>query len=147
MLRRWVIVVGGVLVAFVVLSLALTRITPEPVRSAITQPGPVVVVGLPGAQWADVTQQREPGLSALLQIAGTASLTPKATTTPTCTADAWLSLSAAEGADASCRQPDPRVNGGVATVPGWSWRRRANPHAPPSPPNGILATSFAGREQ
>lgn len=147
MLRRWVIVVGGVLVAFVVLSLALTRITPEPVRSAITQPGPVVVVGLPGAQWADVTQQREPGLSALLQIAGTASLTPKATTTPTCTADAWLSLSAAEGADASCRMPEPRVSGGGATVPGWSSLRSANQDAPGSPDIGMLASSFAGRDQ
>lgn len=127
MLRRWVIAVLGTLLAFVVFAWALTRLTPESVRHTLPTSGPVVVVGVPQAQWTQVDATATPGVHALMQVAGVGSLLPRATSSPTCTPDAWLTLGAGRGADAHCRTSAPTPRGAGAVIPDYAQLARANP--------------------
>lgn len=143
MVRRWVYVVVGSVVAFAALVLALGRILPEPPRNAMPQKGPVVVIGVPGLEWSQISKSSEPGLWSLLQVAGTASMSPRATTSPTCTADAWLSLGAGRGADADCHMPKRMVSGSDVSVP--SWKSLSDQDAGAKP--GTLASTLKKQKQ
>lgn len=131
MLRRWVIAVLGTLLAFVLFAWALTRLTPESVRHTMPTSGPVVVVGVPQTQWAQIDRSSTPGVYALMQVAGVGSLLPRATSSPTCTPDAWLTLGAGAAADAGCTTAAPTVRGSGAVVPGYAAIARENSGAEP----------------
>ncbi|HSI93427.1 MAG TPA: hypothetical protein VK925_07985 [Jiangellaceae bacterium] len=102
-------------------------------QEAADRPG-VVLVGVPGLAWPDVTPTDMP---TLFQLAGTeaaASLTVRTIRSRTCTVDGWLTVGAGRRAtdltdtvgdgagDRFCRQPpvvDARPDGG-GVVSGWA---------------------------
>ncbi|YAL83466.1 hypothetical protein ACMYYO_01285 [Dermacoccaceae bacterium W4C1] len=147
MLRRWVICVVGAVLAFTAITWTVSRFAPQEVRHEVTSDGPVVVLGIPGAQWSGLNATTRPGLESLLQVAATGSLLPRATTTPTCTADAWLSLGAGTGSKANCRLQTPRVTGSGNTagaqVPGYGALAGRNDGTT----LGLLADTAAQRKQ
>lgn len=100
--------------------------------SSRESPG-VVLVGVAGLAWPDVTAEDMPNLHGLVSTEGAASLTVRTVRSRTCTVDGWLTLGAGQRAtdladttgdgegDRFCRYPPTPFSrdGGVA-VPGWS---------------------------
>lgn len=85
---------------------------------------PVVVIGMTGLRWDDVSLLGTPALWSLSREASVGLVAARGVTTSACPADAWLTVSAgARAADAlvhdrSCRTlRDPGLDG---AVPGWS---------------------------
>ena len=131
MVRRWSAVVVAVLLIFIGLDLAIGKATATPDPKPISGNGPVVVIGLPGLRWHDITADATPQLWQLLSIGATGSVSVRAVTTQTCTPTGWLSMSAGVGVspgtgDSACTPKTPKVSGHTATWPNWSqWQRDA----------------------
>ncbi|MDE9366543.1 hypothetical protein PZ938_13100 [Luteipulveratus sp. YIM 133132] len=148
MVRRWVIAVVVSLFSFVLVAFALVRLTATDERVPITQPGPLVVIGVPGQSWENLSARSNPALWPLLDVAATGSSSVRATSTPTCTPDAWLSLGAGDGARVGCGPtPSPQVSGTGATWPRWADWRRDNDDLRSPPDLGLLASELAARRQ
>lgn len=103
---------AGVLVAGAVVSTTLVW-TPLPARAEATggSASAVVVVGVPGLRWEDVSRTGTPTLWWLAGSAAVGSLSVRAATSVTCPADGWTTLGAgnrAEGPARSERCPAPR---------------------------------------
>ena len=87
--------------------------------------GRVVVVGVAGLRWADVSPEATPALWSLAQHAAIGTVAARSVRSSACPADGWLAISAgARAADAAgateaeCRTlSDPGLG---APVPGWS---------------------------
>ena len=83
----------------------------------------VVVVGVPGLQWSDLSEEGTPALWRLTGEGAAAALSVRTTTTRTCPVDGWLTVSAGQRArlaNGSCALPPPPATAeGGATVPGW----------------------------
>ncbi|GAA0965997.1 hypothetical protein [Actinocorallia libanotica] len=83
----------------------------------------VVVVGVPGLQWSDLSAEGTPALWRLTGDGAAAALSVRTTTTRTCPVDGWLTVSAGQRArlaNGSCALPPPPATAeGGATVPGW----------------------------
>ncbi|MDX6742076.1 hypothetical protein [Actinocorallia sp. A-T 12471] len=93
--------------------------------SAAAAQGPVVVVGVPGLEWSDLSPGDTPTLWEKTGANAAASLSIRTTTTRTCPIDGWLTLSAGQRArlehGACALPPAPRaLPGGGAEVPGWA---------------------------
>ncbi|MEV0756607.1 hypothetical protein [Streptosporangium sp. NPDC050280] len=96
--------------------------------SAVTPPGRVVIIGVPGLEWSDLDRERTPNLWRLVGEGGSASMSTRAVPPPergiTCPAAGWLTVSAGQRAGApgtGCeppRAPEAASYGG-ASVPGW----------------------------
>jgi hypothetical protein len=103
-------------------------------RASAARPGsgpgragrPVLIIGIPGLRWTDISRRVTPALWQLAEHGSVGSLVVSAVRTYTCPADAWLTLNA--GARAMAPRPAPgtcaplpavvRVRGGAgATVP------------------------------
>jgi hypothetical protein len=96
-------------------------------------PGGVVLIGVPGLAWTDVTPADMPTLHALAGTESVASLTVRTIRSRTCTVDGWLTVGAGKRAidqedttgdgvgDRFCREvPEPEpAGGGSVNVPGW----------------------------
>ena len=94
---------------------------------------PVVLVGVPGLAWPDVTSEDMPTLFNLAGTDAAASLTVRTIRSRTCTVDGWLTLGAGRRAtdvtdtigdgvgDRFCRQPPDVIQDseGRAQVVGW----------------------------
>jgi len=87
--------------------------------------GRVVVVGVAGLRWADVSPEATPALWSLAQHAAIGTVAARSVRSSACPADGWLAISAgARAADAAgateaeCRTLSDPVLG--APVPGWS---------------------------
>ena len=93
----------------------------------------VVLVGVAGLAWSDITAEDTPALYSLVEPNAAASLTVRTVRSRTCTVDGWLTVGAGRRAtdaadvdandehDRFCRdvpQPVP-VPGGGAVVPDW----------------------------
>jgi hypothetical protein len=77
------------------------------------RPGrPVVIIGIPGLRWSDISRRVAPALWRLAEHGSVGSLVVSAVRTYTCPADAWLTLNA--GARAMAPRPVPRA---CATLP------------------------------
>jgi hypothetical protein len=95
---------------------------------------PVILVGVPGLAWPDVTVEDMPTLHALTGTDAAASLTVRTIRSRTCTVDGWLTLGAGRRAtdltdtvgdgepDRFCRQPPDVVTSpsGSAQVSEWA---------------------------
>lgn len=111
------LVVAGVLVGAV--------LTGGAANAADPGQGRVVVVGVAGLRWADVSPEVTPALWSLAQHAAIGTVAARSVRSSACPADGWLALSAgARAADAAgataaeCRTlSDPELG---APVPGWS---------------------------
>ena len=94
MVRRWWLVVGAVVLAFITLTLGIGALTSLPPTTAIAQPGPIVVIGMPRLTWGDVSPDATPAIWSLAQSGAVGALTTRAWADHSCTTDAWLTLSA-----------------------------------------------------
>ncbi|RJL31653.1 hypothetical protein [Bailinhaonella thermotolerans] len=116
-------------------------IAPVPAHAA----GPrVVLIGVPGLAWDDITPEGAPALHALTASASPGGISARAVANPSCPVDGWLTISAgtlADGADASC--PSPREPGPDLRVPGWDTLRAVNGATIWKPPLGRLADAVA----
>lgn len=114
-------VLNRALVALTMLAALLVVLLPRPALAA-TDPGtrPLVVLGIPGLTWDDITPKGTPGLHALAQKGGTGSLVVRTVHESTCPADGWLTLGAgarATAARSGC--PTPAAPSAKGVVPGW----------------------------
>ncbi|GII63460.1 hypothetical protein Skr01_35450 [Sphaerisporangium krabiense] len=92
--------------------------------------GQVVLIGVPGLRWADLSASGTPNLWALVGKGSSASMSTRAYPRPdhasTCPVAGWLTVSAGQragSAEAECVLPPAPVAGGdgrTATVPGWA---------------------------
>ena len=112
---------GGLLAALLAIGAALAAATPAAART----PAParhVVIVGLSGLRWSDVSPSVTPTLWRLAGQGSVGSLVDYAVLPLTCPADGWLTLNSVARAqsrhtDAGCGFPAVRVTGPGATVP------------------------------
>ncbi|WP_344828783.1 hypothetical protein [Actinocorallia longicatena] len=83
----------------------------------------VVVIGVPGLQWSDVTLRDTPNLWKLTGENAAAAMSVRTTTNRTCSIDGWLTVSAGQRArlkSGSCAlPPEPQPSGTGAVEPGW----------------------------
>lgn len=105
-----------------------------PVPSATAAEGAtkhVVVVGVPGLRWRDVTPETMPVLWHLVRESATGQMSVRSTRAVTCPADGWVQLGTGnrarypwvEGAEPGTCPDIPRTvprDGGGATVDGWA---------------------------
>src|SRR5664280_776180 len=105
-----------------------------------TPRGPVVVVGVPGLRWDQVSPDATPALAALVARGAVGSLSIRAGSGITCAADGWLTLGAGNRATgpshpgAGC-PPDLPTGPVVAQAGGqrpWSWERWVPRCGPPA---------------
>lgn len=103
-----------------------------PEDDGTSQPG-VVLIGIAGLEWPDVTAEDMPTLHDMTGSQAAASLTVRTVRSRTCVVDGWLTVSAGSRAtdlqdtdadnenDRFCRRPpDPTATeGGGVVVPGW----------------------------
>ncbi|HMH91360.1 MAG TPA: hypothetical protein VK586_09795 [Streptosporangiaceae bacterium] len=77
-------------------------------RSGPARPArPVVIIGIPGLRWTDISRRATPALWRLAEHGSVGSLVVSAVRTYTCPADAWLTLNA--GARAMAPRPAPHA--------------------------------------
>lgn len=141
---------GTVLALFVVLAalgVAPTLwSTPASTGGTPAEPaGHVILVGVPGIRWADISRTRTPRLFATAEDGGIASLSVRTVAASTCVTDAWLTLSAGRRATGDCAQVTvTAADDGSATVDDWSLlrdrQRREDYDARP----GLLGDAAAG---
>lgn len=118
---RWVLILLVLLVLWPLLVIGLAGpASAAPVKGA----GPVVLVGVPGLTWADVSQQGTPALWSLLDEGAVGTLAARSVGAAACPADGWLAVSAGRRAAdspgegrARCNDLDDPVGG---RVPRWS---------------------------
>lgn len=86
--------------------------------AAAADPAPVLVVGIAGLRWTDVTPEQTPNLAKLAGNAALGTVTVRAVRERACPLDGWLTLSAGRraGGPADCGE-FPNVVGGK--VEGW----------------------------
>jgi hypothetical protein len=122
--------------------------TAAPAGGAARAPaGRVVVIGVPGLEWADLDAARTPNLWRLAGQGGAASLSTRAIPPPdrgiTCDAAGWLTISAGQRAGTpgeACAPPAAPVGGadGPARVPGWAEYAAFNAASPYRARIGLL---------
>src|SRR5699024_7663584 len=76
--------------------------------------GPVVLVGVPGLLWEDVSRQTTPFLWELAEEAGIGTMSIRSAASRTCPTDGWLSVSA--GPRALSRSEERRGGDGGVTA-------------------------------
>ncbi|HEY0473985.1 MAG TPA: hypothetical protein VGD34_20080, partial [Kribbella sp.] len=119
--------------------------------SATTASGQVVLVGVGGLGWADVSATTTPNLWRLLGNASAAAMSVRTIQLSTCSADGWLTVntgvrSAMPRPGDSCAEvPPPHRAGGGADVTGWDKVGAYNAQFSYDPQLGLLATAAARR--
>lgn len=95
--------------------------------------GPVVLIGVPGLRWDDISPRQTPNLWRLARAGSIGNLSVRATTSLTCPIDGWLTVSAGQRASLHGRAhavcglpPTPVRRGGGATVRDFAATRSYN---------------------
>lgn len=117
----WVLLVltlGGLLVAA-----GWRAVDPPPVRAPLTaSTGPVVLVGVPGLTYDEISTERTPELADLARR-GSAALVVRGVDRVTCPAQGWLTLGAGQragaGIEESCLLPHVDANGAPTGFAQW----------------------------
>lgn len=88
---------------------AVASVAGAPVAHALAVPnavpGPVVLVGMSGVTWADIDQDRTPGLWTMAQEGASGSLAAHGIYASTCPVDTWLAVSSGRLAAAPRAEP------------------------------------------
>ncbi|WP_157521633.1 hypothetical protein [Herbidospora cretacea] len=108
-------------VVWVLLAACLAGIFGLPGTALGAPQGQVVIIGVPGLEWADLSASRTPHLWKLAESAGDASLSTRAVPLEgrgiTCPVAGWLTVSAGQrAASPGCARPAPPTG---EAVPGW----------------------------
>lgn len=121
-------------------------------------PAPVVLVGVAGLRWDDLSPTATPSLWRLAADGSSAALVVRTVRPRTCPGDAWLTVNAGvratglgvdDGNRRGCPElprPTPAAGGGEegVTVPGFAAFAAANEEFGYAPPFGALAAGLAG---
>lgn len=107
--------------------------------------GPVVLVGMPGLLWQDVTPENTPTLWEMSENGAIGSVSIRTATSRTCPTDGWLSVSAGQRALSHRERftvceaaPEPERNGTGVVVPGFGAYIRQNERSAFNAPVGLL---------
>ena len=143
------LIVAGVLLAG--LGAAAAALWPAGAASAASrspQPGPVLVIGIPGLRWTDISATRTPSLWQLAERGSVGSLSVHAVRSgATCAADAWLTINAGARATAGpppCTSPAvslpaaSKAGAGPAVVPAMRAIEKSNGQYCYNPYWGVL---------
>jgi len=118
--------VAALLLVLAALGIAPTLLS-SPAGTTATPAAPsghVILVGVPGARWADVSRTATPRLFATAEDGGIASLSVRTVAASTCLTDAWLTISAGRRATGDCAHISvTTADDGSATVDHWSTLR------------------------
>lgn len=144
--------IGGAVALLLLLSASPAAATTQGVE------GPVVLVGLGGLSWSDITIESTPAVASFVSTAAVGHLSVRSVNRVTCPVDAWLTISssrrsAAEripGADESDNTADlntfcppiPPVRDGE--IEGWRQLTEYNAGLSFNAPLGLLGSSAAG---
>jgi hypothetical protein len=144
---------GGLLAALLAVGAALAAATPAAARTSapVMSPAParhVVIVGLSGLRWSDVSPSVTPTLWRLAGQGSVGSLVDYAVLPLTCPADGWLTLNSGARAqsrhnDVGCAFPAVQVTGPGATVPALPALIRYNQRFHNDPHWGLLGRAAA----
>lgn len=143
-----VVTVAALLVVLAVLGVAPTLWPAGAGTTGAAAPsGHVILVGVPGVRWSDVSRSTTPRLFATAEDGGIASLSVRTVDLSTCSTDAWLTLSAGRRATGDCaRITVTSADDGSATVDDWAMlrdrQRRVDYDARP----GLLGDAAAAAE-
>src|SRR5262249_34403169 len=96
---------------------------------------PVIVIGLPGLRWRDISARTTPAIWRLAQSGSVGSLAVRAINAVTCPADAWLTLNS--GARATV-MPDTAGGGRCAAVPAVSTASDVGVRKPPTGAESVV---------
>ncbi|MCW2919455.1 MAG: hypothetical protein JWN52_7523 [Actinomycetia bacterium] len=125
--------IAAVLVAlFALFSTLSTAAFAGTARHTSAGGGRVVLIGVPGLLWSDITQKGTPTLWRLTAQGSAASLSVRTTTVTTCSIEGWLTVSAGQRArlaHSNCALPPAptTVTGGTgAAAPGWAAIKKDN---------------------
>ncbi len=122
----WWVTVAALLLVLAALGIAPTLLS-SPAGTTATPAAPsghVILVGVPGARWADVSRTATPRLFATAEDGGIASLSVRTVAASTCLTDAWLTISAGRRATGDCAHISvTTADDGSATVDHWSTLR------------------------
>ncbi|MQA86228.1 MAG: hypothetical protein GEV03_16740 [Streptosporangiales bacterium] len=149
---RVLVAVPALFVALVAALLGQLLVLPAPAGHAVSHvSGPsgraspsdrVVLIGVPGLRWGDVTEDSTPTLWRLAGEGSAGSLTVRTVRSLTCPADGWLTISAGNRADLAGNEcampPEPDRSGEGAIVPGFAAIRRTNGDTPYASRIGLL---------
>lgn len=150
--RRWarlcVLLLSAVLMSCVAPASAGERsLEPDIIEE---REGPVVLVGVPGLLWEDVSSETTPFLWELAEEAGIGNMSIRSATSRTCPTDGWLSVSAGQRALSEresftvCEPaPQPESNGSGATVPGFEDHIAQNRGSEFAAPVGLLGQTVS----
>ncbi len=125
---RWL---AHVLTTLAVLIILVSAAPPPPGTAAAphTAPrrGPVVLVGVPGLRWDEITPQTTPHLWELARRSAIGNLSIRTVTSRTCPVDGWLTVAAGQRAASErqtysiCELPRlPEIDGEGAVIPDYS---------------------------
>ena len=125
---RWL---AHVLTTLAVLIILVSAAPPPPGTAAAphTAPrrGPVVLVGVPGLRWDEITPQTTPHLWELARRSAIGNLSIRTVTSRTCPVDGWLTVAAGQRAASErqtysiCEMPRlPEIDGEGAVIPDYS---------------------------
>jgi hypothetical protein len=135
---------AAVLVALFALLAALSPAAFAGTRRSASVGGRVVLIGMPGLLWSDITERGTPALWRLTARGSAAALSVRTTTVTTCSVEGWLTVSAGQRARLAHRDcalpPAPTtVRGAVgAAAPGWAAIREDNKHTSYQAEVGLL---------
>lgn len=114
--------------------------------------GPVVVVGVPGLLWEDVTPEHTPTLWDLAGTGAIGNVSIRTATSRTCPTDGWLSVSAGQRALSERERftvcepaPEPVRDGSGAAVPGYRDFAERNAESDFAAPVGLLGQTVRDR--
>lgn len=117
--------------------------------TAAPDAGPVVVLGMTGLRWDDVSSASTPTIFSLLQDGATGNLITRSVRSSSCPADGWLAVSAGRRAAdlpmqqfGTCRRLFSPASDDV--VPGWSDFLLSAEEAPYGAEPGTLGEALAG---
>lgn len=114
---------GAAALLLLVLSALMTGVLGAPAHAQSPQ-GRVVLIGIPGLRWSDLSESGTPTLWRLTGEASAGALSVRTTRVDTCPMDGWLTVSAGQRARLAygdCALPTaPTVFGESAGAPGWA---------------------------
>ncbi len=142
----WIVTLAALVLVLAALGVAPT-LWSAPAGTSGTPAAPsrhVILVGVAGTRWADVSRTATPRLFATAEDGGIASLSVRTVAASTCVTDAWLTLSAGRRATGDCAHVTvTAADDGSATVDHWATlrdrQRRENYDARP----GLLGDAAA----